>query len=665
MLNYGGDNKDRVIVGNDGGVAKSTDGGKTWKNLNEEGLYITQFFGLGDSEMNADVILGGTQDNSVYVTNSSKDYFMNRSGGDAGECVVDPKDPTFMISVNWGLSKSMDYSNNSGKDWPEDPPPFSYSEPLDSVSTAKRPMMIHPENNNLYIGYSNVYKALNHKNPSDPNYKQLSNFVQDGHLNESKEMLVMKVAPSDTNVIYAALGDPDWDYSSADSMLFKSSDNGQTWTNISHSLSEFSSRHITDIEIDPNNPDNFWITFSGFGSGNDNAPLFFAYKENGTYKYENFSDGLPDVPLMTIEYQNGTSNGLYVGTDVGVYYRDASMEEWQCYNNDLPVTIVTDLEINHCAGKLRASTFGRGIWQADLVHDNMQDKVIDNNTTWSESRTLRQHLRIKSGDTLTVTDTLFMPNEGEINVEEGASLIVDGGVIKNQCGRMWQGIYVWGNSDKSQLGPSIPDLYDGQSPYHGQVILTNGATIANAVNGVSTSKLTADGSDYDWDHTGGGIIKATDARFINNRRSVEFLSFHNPPMYMSSGAIANNEPNNISEFKDCQFLITDDPGLKLGSDTTKAYFRKSMVSLWDVKGVDFTACEFINKVPEAFPKESNIDLTRGTGISSLDASFKVDEEIGLVDYSAESTVFKNLTRGVVWEGTGGITPVSTIANSSM
>jgi hypothetical protein len=57
---------------------------------------------------------------------------------------------------------------------------------------------------------------------------------------------------------------------------------------------------------------------------------------------------------------------LYLGTSLGVYYRDDSMTSWQPFDTNLPNVSVTDLEINLEDAKLVAATYGRGIWQTDI-----------------------------------------------------------------------------------------------------------------------------------------------------------------------------------------------------------------------------------------------------------------------------------------------------------
>ena len=60
---------------------------------------------------------------------------------------------------------------------------------------------------------------------------------------------------------------------------------------------------------------------------------------------------------MFIKERN-TDNPLYVGTSLGVYYRDDSMSSWSPFDTNLPNVSVRDLEINLEDAKLIAATYG-------------------------------------------------------------------------------------------------------------------------------------------------------------------------------------------------------------------------------------------------------------------------------------------------------------------
>jgi hypothetical protein len=62
-----------------------------------------------------------------------------------------------------------------------------------------------------------------------------------------------------------------------------------------------------------------------------------------------------------------TTNGaMFVGTDMGVFYTDSSQTGWTHYGTGLPNVIINDLELNYGNYKIRAATFGRGVWEAPL-----------------------------------------------------------------------------------------------------------------------------------------------------------------------------------------------------------------------------------------------------------------------------------------------------------
>ena len=184
----------------------------------------------------------------------------------------------------------------------------------------------------------------------------------------------------------------------------------------------------------------------------------------------------------------------------------------------------------------------------------------------------------------------------KIIVEPGSKLILNNTKVTNleQCGTMWQGIEVWGNKYLSQYRESN----------QGVVELKNGATIENARCAITTCQKDAEGNIL-WDYTG-GIIHAKDANFINNRKAIEFLSYHNYHPYIGA-PIAN-----AGYIKNCTFETNaqlSDPGT----------LPETFVSLNDVKGVKFLGCTFQNIAPTGVYST----IYRGNGITSIDANYEV------------------------------------------
>ncbi|MBI3510317.1 MAG: T9SS type A sorting domain-containing protein [Bacteroidetes bacterium] len=318
-----------VFSCNDGGIFKTINRGTNWSDLSN-GLAIKQYYRLGSSALTPNLIYAGASNNGTdRITAVNTATRVNSSEG--MECLVDFTNDNIVFSSqeNGAFFKSTDggVTFNSipvtGCDWTS-------------------PMIMDPnDHNKMYAGGNDIYESTDNGNT----WSNLTFGGLDGSCVYSLE-----ICSSYPNYIYAAtFGN-----------LYRTTDGGITWTNITGTL-PVSSAAISGITISDVNPDAAWITFSGFSNGNK-----VYYTNNGGTNWSNFSGTLPDVPANCIEFQNGSNNLLYLGTDLGVFYRDASMSDWLPYNTGLPNVIIDELEINYGTSKLRAATYGRGMWESDL-----------------------------------------------------------------------------------------------------------------------------------------------------------------------------------------------------------------------------------------------------------------------------------------------------------
>jgi hypothetical protein len=117
---------------------------------------------------------------------------------------------------------------------------------------------------------------------------------------------------------------------------------------------------ITSITVHSSNSTIIYITTSGT-SGNA-----FISTDGGS-SFEVIASGLPSIGKNIIVHQGQNSlNPLYVGTTLGVFYKDDSMTNWANFDDNLPNVSVTDLEINLVDNKIIAGTYGRGAWQCSI-----------------------------------------------------------------------------------------------------------------------------------------------------------------------------------------------------------------------------------------------------------------------------------------------------------
>lgn len=205
---------------------------------------------------------------------------------------------------------------------------------------------------------------------------------------------------------------------------------------------------ITGILFHPENHLKAWITFSGYEPG---IQVWQTTNGGETWTNADPENSLHNLPVNDIVFQRGSNDRLYIGTDAGIYFKDAAMKTWEPFC-DFPHVRVTELKINYCMGKIRAATFGRSVWEGDLLPGDgtlgKSELVILSTpeTPWNFSRGLDRNLRIKSGATLTIEGTpeakviISMPKDGKIVVERGARLVLNNAEITNNCGQKWLGI---------------------------------------------------------------------------------------------------------------------------------------------------------------------------------------------------------------------------------
>jgi hypothetical protein len=162
------------------------------------------------------------------------------------------------------------------------------------------------------------------------------------------------------------------------------------------------------MAIDATDPDRIWLTLSGA----DKNWHYKVYRStDGGQSFENISDSLPDFPVNAIEIDHSSAyHDAYIGTDLGVFQTNDTLtssgkQYWIPFNNGLPYCIVTDLQIDYITGKLMASTFGRGFWENDCPSTIPCDDqllpplVISDDTTWSSYVRLMRNVEIDSGAT--------------------------------------------------------------------------------------------------------------------------------------------------------------------------------------------------------------------------------------------------------------------------
>jgi len=339
------DNK--LWMANDGGVYSSTDNGATWTS-HFNTMSVSQFYRIAVRPDDIVEVIAGAQDNGLKRRPSATSTFDHVSGADGFSVGYDAATTsTFYAVRNQDIFR---YTNDGANNTTITPnAPGNQNNPF-SMSMAPHATL----GNALFIGSDTLWRTIN--GGASWNF----NLINAGWF--------IRTCPSNGNRVYAAGGTS---YQAATGVLRRSDDGGLTWPNLLSSNTNFPGTYpkITSINVDPSNSLNVWVTFGGYMAG---VKVFSS--TNGGGSWTDRSGTLPNLPINTIALD--ASNNAYVGTDNGVYYRSTSMSDWVPFYNNLPYVPITDLVISEDDGRIRAGTFGRGIWTSDLYTGCVADVVV-------------------------------------------------------------------------------------------------------------------------------------------------------------------------------------------------------------------------------------------------------------------------------------------------
>ncbi|MFH1118591.1 MAG: PKD domain-containing protein [Bacteroidota bacterium] len=345
----------KLFAGNDGGVYWTENGGLNWTEISN-GLVISQAYKIGQSATNRNFVINGYQDNGTSSWTGTE--WIAVGGGDGMECAYDPTDDRYSYSTVYYGSMNRNY-NHSGQGQIAGQGVNGITESGAWVT----PFLIdHNDGNIMFIGYKNIWRSTNLKanNTSSVDWTKISDI-------STSDMSVMAQSRANTGILYAASGNK----------LYRSDnvkDVSVSWLTLTGNLP--SGNNITAIETSHTDENVVFVV-------QQNRVFRSADKGNS---WIDLTGTLPDVQMSTLANYRHSPEGLYLGTDIGIFYRDYNMADWILFSNGFPASArVTELEIFYDpAGQqgdvIRAGTYGRGLWESPM-HFSTPTAEFDANRT--------------------------------------------------------------------------------------------------------------------------------------------------------------------------------------------------------------------------------------------------------------------------------------------
>ena len=340
-------NPTTLWIGNDGGVWKSTNSGQTWQNRNTN-LATLQFTGIAVDPKNPQIIQGGMQDNNkAFTTNGGATVAWTAvDRGDGGVAFIDPFDSKIWYGTRFNKTfQRNDQGAGFTGDWP------FLTEGIDQQdrSLFYIPLAMDPSTEGVvYLGTYRLYRSTNRGDSWTAISDDLS--LGQGHV------AAIAVAPSDASTIYVG---------SSDGLVHVTSNTGGTWTNVTKS--PLPNRYVSRIIVSASDPQTAYAVYNGFDTHTPNSPGHVFKTTDGGQSWQNISGNLPDVPAITLAIPPSQPGTLYLGTDTGVFRSTNDGADWEPFNNGLPFVAVVDLILTPDERFIFAGTHGRSVFRMALA----------------------------------------------------------------------------------------------------------------------------------------------------------------------------------------------------------------------------------------------------------------------------------------------------------
>ncbi len=346
-------NTQSLILGNDGGIFTSTNGGTNWTKKYD--LPISQYYAGCVDFLNPAKKYGGTQDNGSHGSvNAGPAGWQVLYGGDGFQSQVDYTNSNiiYMESQNGGIGRSDDGGNNF----------TGLGNGLDLTRTNwSSPYMLDIQNPSIvYFGSYLINKSTN----KGDSWTVISPDLTKGANGRLGTLTALSnaVLPSTQRVIYTGADD---------GRVMVTTNSGTNWTDISAGLPV---RYITDVVADKRNPAIAYVTLSGFNLDNTSTHIYRT--TNYGANWNNISSNLLNVPANSLIIDYNKDSTLFVGTDAGVYYTTRLGASWVQLGTGLPNAPVFDLIYHQASKKLIAATHGRSMFEIDI--SNLPSSINNN-----------------------------------------------------------------------------------------------------------------------------------------------------------------------------------------------------------------------------------------------------------------------------------------------
>ncbi len=359
-------NSKHVIIGTDGGVYESLDGGYMFKMFMN--LPVSQFYHVSVDMEEPFNVYGGLQDNgSWYAPSRSPGGIQNKDwkmtyGGDGFYSFRHPEDNDIIYTEYQG-GEILRYNEKTGQ--AKSIKPYPLDEEIDLRFNWNAPIHISPNNaERMYFGsqfllmtedrgesWSTISPDLTTNNPEKQRQKKSGGLSIDNSTAENNTTIyTIAESPMDEKVIWVGTDDGN---------LQVSLNSGQSWTNKVANIDVPEGTWVSFIESSNHKRERVYVTFDGHRTGDMNSYLFVTHDLGESWTQLTTED--VQGYCLSIREDLENPDLIFLGTEFGLYISIDGGRNWSRFKNNVPKVAIRDMVIHPRENSLVMATHGRGV----------------------------------------------------------------------------------------------------------------------------------------------------------------------------------------------------------------------------------------------------------------------------------------------------------------
>ncbi len=377
-FNFGGDNhalwinpadSNHLILGHDHGMGVTFDGGRNW--LSPDNKPVAQFYAIGYDMERPYNVYGGMQDNG-----SSRGPSTMKAAGSADEPPSIPFEAWYRVGGGDGFYNVVDPTDSR---WLYNESQFGNIQRMDQKTGQGRPIryarpqgkdplrwnwsspiLISPHNPEVVYHAANVLvRSSNRGDTWTEISPDLTKNLPERRGGTGNIQYATITTIDESPVIAGVI----W-AGTDDGNVQVTRDGGKTWTNVTDKISGHPGYWVSRVIASHHDAASAYVTVTGYRH-DDFKPFVWRTTDYGA-TWASIAGNLPNEPINVIREDRRNPSLLFAGTDFGVYASLDGGKTWQRMKNGITTNPVHDLHIHPREHELIVGTHGRGIYIADI-----------------------------------------------------------------------------------------------------------------------------------------------------------------------------------------------------------------------------------------------------------------------------------------------------------